>query len=240
MDDRLKKLLTLVVEDVVATGEPVGSQRLVDAHSLDMSPATIRNWFVELETAGYIMQPHTSSGRVPTETGYRLYLDELVSTKPLASWMHGELKRAAAVSGENSKKMKSIAKTTAEVARGAVFLGLSDADTFYTGLSHLFAQPEFHEWSRVVTLGEVLDRLDDVLQRVRRIATYHEPTALIGSACPFGHVCGAVVLTFPDGTLVGLLGPMRMNYPEAMALLSASKELYGNIITEREHCETRG
>lgn len=217
MDDRLKKLLCLAIEDVIETGEPVGSQRLVEAHGLNVSPATIRNWFTELEEEGYMMQPHTSSGRIPTEKGYRLYLDELMEPKQLSKKVRADLEHATSV--------KQFAKTSAEIMKSAALIGLNEADTFYTGLSHLFSQPEFRELNRVVSLTEVLDRLDDVLQRVRHEMTFREPTALIGTACPFGNACGAIVLTLPNGTLLGLLGPMRMDYREGFALLSAAKEL---------------
>ena len=224
MDERLKKLLMLVIEDVIETGEPVGSQYLVDAHQLDMSPATVRNWFAELEAEGYIAQPHTSSGRMPTEKGYRLYLDELMQSRPLAKRVRASLEGAMNIPVEKSRKIKAFAKLTAEIAESAVLVGLNEADTFYTGLSHLFAQPEFREVSRVVSLSEMLDRLDDVLRRVRG-NVYHEPVALIGNECPFGNACGSIIMTLPDGTLFGLLGPMRMDYREGFALLAAAKEL---------------
>jgi len=66
MDEKLKKILGLVVEDLIRIGEPIGSQYFVEAHGLNVSSATIRNWFAELEEQGYLMQPHTSSGRQPT------------------------------------------------------------------------------------------------------------------------------------------------------------------------------
>src|SRR2546427_12467240 len=65
--------------------EPVGSKSLVDRHHLDVSPATIRNDMAVLEEEGYIAQPHTSAGRVPTDKGYRLFVDRLASLKPLSS-----------------------------------------------------------------------------------------------------------------------------------------------------------
>lgn len=229
MEDRLKNLLALVVEDVIETGEPVGSQHMVETHDLSVSSATVRNWFVELEAGGYIAQPHTSSGRIPTEKGYQLYLEELMRLKPLPKRARTELEASLVVAGETNRKIKSLAKCTAEIAGNAVFLGLNEADTFYTGLSQLFAQPEFREWNRVVSLSEVLDRLDDVLHRLRRGSSFREPKALIGSVCPFGDVCGSVLLTLPDGSLMGLLGPMRMDFRQGFALLSTAKELLMNI-----------
>ncbi|MBI4139013.1 hypothetical protein HY479_02575 [Candidatus Uhrbacteria bacterium] len=215
MRDALKELLRLVVEDVITTGEPVGSLALVEEHDLDISPATIRNWFAILEDEGYLMQPHTSSGRVPTEKGYRLYISELMAERTLRQRERKELQ-------ESSNDVRQLAKIMADLAEDAVILA-RDAQSFATGLSHLFAQPEFRDWNHMRTLGETLDRLDDLVESVRR-REFKEPTALIGSDCPFGEVCGTVLLTLNDGTLLGVLGPIRMNYPQGFALLRTAKE----------------
>ena len=82
-DDRRFQVLRAIVSDYVATHEPVGSKSLVDRHQLGVSPATIRNDMAVLEDEGYIAQPHTSAGRIPTDKGYRLFVDRLSSVKPL-------------------------------------------------------------------------------------------------------------------------------------------------------------
>ncbi|HEY3958818.1 MAG TPA: heat-inducible transcriptional repressor HrcA [Streptosporangiaceae bacterium] len=84
LDDRKLAVLRAIVEDYVSTTEPVGSKTLVDRHNLDVSPATIRNDMAVLEEQGYIAQPHTSAGRVPTDKGYRLFVDRLSGVKPLS------------------------------------------------------------------------------------------------------------------------------------------------------------
>jgi heat-inducible transcriptional repressor len=83
-DDRRLEVLRAIVEDYVSTNEPVGSKTLVDRHQLGVSPATVRNDMAVLEDEGYITQPHTSAGRVPTDKGYRLFVDRLSSVKPLS------------------------------------------------------------------------------------------------------------------------------------------------------------
>ena len=85
LDDRKLAVLRAIVEDFVSTNEPVGSKTLVDRHNLDVSPATIRNDMAVLEEQGYIVQPHTSAGRIPTEQGYRLFVDRLSGVKPLSA-----------------------------------------------------------------------------------------------------------------------------------------------------------
>ncbi|WP_250444715.1 heat-inducible transcriptional repressor HrcA [Actinotalea sp. C106] len=84
-DDRRLDVLRAIVEDYVQTQEPVGSRVLVERHALGVSPATIRNDMAALEEAGFIAQPHTSAGRVPTDKGYRMFVDRLSTIKPLSS-----------------------------------------------------------------------------------------------------------------------------------------------------------
>lgn len=85
LEDRRLAVLRAIVEDYVSTGEPVGSKALVERHSLGVSSATIRNDMAALEEEGYIAQPHTSAGRVPTDVGYRAFVDRLSGVKPLSS-----------------------------------------------------------------------------------------------------------------------------------------------------------
>ena len=79
MDDRKKKILQAIVEEYIETAEPVSSKALVEKHGIDYSSATIRNEMAELEKAGLLDKPHTSSGRVPSAQGYRYYVDELLN-----------------------------------------------------------------------------------------------------------------------------------------------------------------
>ena len=83
-DDRRFEVLRAIVADFVATKEPIGSKSLVERHNLGVSSATVRNDMAVLEAEGYITQPHTSSGRVPTEKGYREFVDRLEDVKPLS------------------------------------------------------------------------------------------------------------------------------------------------------------
>lgn len=119
-DDRRLDVLRAIVEDYVATSEPVGSRALVERHSLGVSPATIRNDMAALEDAGFIAQPHTSAGRVPTDKGYRVFVDQLSTVKPLS----GAERRAIAVFLENAvdlddvvdRAVRLIAQLTQQVA----------------------------------------------------------------------------------------------------------------------------
>jgi len=85
MDDRKLEVLRAIVTDYVSSQEPVGSKALVERHDLGVSPATVRNDMAALEEEGYITQPHTSAGRIPTDKGYRLFVDRLGTVKPLSA-----------------------------------------------------------------------------------------------------------------------------------------------------------
>ena len=84
-DDRKLQVLRAIVTDYVSSQEPVGSKALVERHDLGVSPATVRNDMAALEDEGYITQPHTSAGRIPTDKGYRLFVDRLSSVKPMSA-----------------------------------------------------------------------------------------------------------------------------------------------------------
>ena len=84
MDNRKKKILQAIVEEYINTAEPVSSGSLVNKYGLDLSSATIRNEMSDLEKVGYIEKTHTSSGRVPSTRGYRLYVDELLNDKNIS------------------------------------------------------------------------------------------------------------------------------------------------------------
>ncbi len=84
MDERKKQVLRAVINDYVATAEPVGSRTIANKYNLGVSPATIRNEMSDLEELGYIKQPHTSAGRIPSDKGYRYYVDNLIETETVS------------------------------------------------------------------------------------------------------------------------------------------------------------
>ena len=120
VEDRRLAVLRAIVEDYVATREPVGSKVLVERHSLGVSPATIRNDMAALEEEGYIAQPHTSAGRVPTDLGYRLFVDRLSAVKPLSSAerraIHEFLDNAVDLDDVMVRTVRLLAQITRQVA----------------------------------------------------------------------------------------------------------------------------
>lgn len=225
MEERFSKLFRAITEEYIATAQPVGSQTLVERYRLDVSPATVRNWCVELEEAGYLAQPHTSGGRIPTEQGFREYIARFVEKKPIAKRERDVLEKAALVPEEDGRRIKGVAKILADLSHEAVVVGLAEMDTYYTGLSYLFAQPEFKTWQRVVSLSEVLDRLDEALHSLRRVSL-DEPKILLGQECPFGPACSSILVSLPNGSTIGILGPLRMDYQQTMSLIHTVQQLF--------------
>lgn len=120
LDERKLEVLRAIVEDYVATQEPVGSRALVTRHALGVSPATVRNDMVQLEEEGYIAQPHTSAGRVPTDKGYRLFVDRLSTIKPLSKGERQAIEKflegAVDVDDVMQRSVRLLAQLTNQVA----------------------------------------------------------------------------------------------------------------------------
>ena len=119
-DDRRFEVLRAIVSDYVATREPVGSKSLVERHQLGVSPATIRNDMAVLEDEGYIAQPHTSAGRIPTDKGYRLFVDRLSQVKPLSAGerraIQSFLSEAVDLDDVLRRSVRLLAQLTSQVA----------------------------------------------------------------------------------------------------------------------------
>ena len=119
-DERRLEVLRAIVQDYVSTNDPVGSKALAERHDLGVSPATIRNDMAVLEEQGYITQPHTSAGRVPTDKGYRLFVDRLSAVKPLSVAERRAIERfldgAVDLHDVLSRSVRLLAQLTRQVA----------------------------------------------------------------------------------------------------------------------------
>lgn len=120
VDERKLEVLRAIVQDYVRTQEPVGSKALVERHQLGVSSATVRNDMAALEEDGYIAQPHTSAGRIPTDKGYRLFVDQLMDVKPLSAAERRAIQRflSGAIDLDDvvSRTVRLLAQVTRQVA----------------------------------------------------------------------------------------------------------------------------
>jgi len=223
MEGRKKDILEVIVKEHVSTGSPVGSSFLVEKCKLNCSSATVRNVMAELEEEGYIMQPHTSAGRVPTEKAYNLFLEELQKgQKHLKKLREKELKDLddSLVDFEESS-LREAAKALAAITNSAVFWAFHKNNLYYTGLSNLFQQPEFANSGLVYNISAVIDRMDEIIDQVFE-KVGEEPQILIGEENPFGNFCGSILAKYRHGNqtgMLGILGPMRMDYERNLGVV---------------------
>lgn len=218
MDKRKELILKTIIKEHIKTAQPVGSEGLVDKYNLDISAATVRNEMMELEEAGFIAQPHTSAGRIPTEKAYNFYLETL-SEKKLSET---EARIFEKILEEKEEiNFKQAAKAMAKLSDNAVFWAFHKQNLYYTGISNLLRQPEFSETGLMYDISEVIDRVDEIIGDIfNELKT--GPQILIGSKNPFGAYCGTVITKYRLGDnvgLVGILGPLRMNYEKNLALI---------------------
>lgn len=229
MNERLQYLLSLIVDEYTTTAQPVGSKAIAERGKLDVSSATIRNDMAELEERGYIFQPHTSAGRVPTEKGYTYYVENFIKSDvaPTKAQQQQLAKSAAAYSVYQPEAIKAIAKTVAELADSAVFVGFGQMNVYYTGISNLFSQPEFSQQNLVQSMSQVIDHLDQVMVNLFTDST-DQLQILLGNRNPFGRDCGTVIVRYQAKKnigMIGILGPVRMDYQRNVSVLRHAGEL---------------
>lgn len=229
MTERQQKILSAIVEQYAEVASPVGSSLL--ARVFNVSSATIRAEMAELERLGYIGQPHTSAGRIPTDKGYRFYVNTLNENGVASlSERRGEKALTARVqnAGAPERMIRNAADTLVELTHN---LGLATIGNqlYISGLSNLFGQPEFVGGVNVQQVAQLLDNLEPWL----REAAPNEPLSVyIGQENPIGRSAGCTLIIsrfrspFSDRSYIGTLGPTRQSYRDVMQLVSrAGQEL---------------
>lgn len=236
MNPRQKQLFRYIVEEYVKTAVPVGSKLIVDRYLKNVSSATIRNDMMELEKLGLISQPHTSAGRIPTEKGYRQYVEENVDLdgelskkerdKILAFVETGfvcPLDKLRCFVSTDADEIKVLAKILAEKSGLCVVVGFNKNNFYYTGLSNLFSQPEFKDLNLVYNLSNVIDHLDEVMMRVYNEVN-NKIQIKIGNENLFSNDCACVMIKVKN-ILLGIVGPVRMNYENVVKLINYTKTI---------------
>ncbi|MBR3365651.1 transcriptional regulator [Candidatus Saccharibacteria bacterium] len=240
LTERQKEILFAIIEEYSEMAAPVGSVTL--AKLFDVSSATIRAEMAKLENLGLIAQPHTSAGRIPTDAGYRLYVNSMTEevdreidegefyASPLQSRLGSpsSLDRSA-----HALEIRVSSQSRADYAiRGAVDslveltgnLGLATiGDQLYlSGISRLFTQPEFSDSERVQAVAKLLDNLEPWLKE----AAPGDPLNIfIGQENPIGKSSGVSLIIskfrspYSDNSYIGVLGPTRQNYSRVMSLV---------------------
>ncbi len=228
ISDRKRFLLETIIKEYVKTATPVSSGVLVEKYKLDVSPATVRNEMMELEEEGYIYQPHTSAGRVPTEAAYELFIAAFSEAKKKKGLRETEERTLEQLFGRDEAAYKATAKAIAELSSAAVFWAFHKNDLYYTGLSNLFSQPEFRQVNAVCDVSGIIDRLEEIIDEVFEDLEEGEQI-LVGSKNPFGNFLSAVIVKYKHNNqsgVLGILGPMRMDYERNLALVEFIKRKF--------------
>lgn len=220
MTSRQEKILQAIVEQYAEVASPVGSSLL--AKAFDVSSATVRADMAELERSGYITQPHTSAGRIPTDKGYRYYVNNLAAdVKPAARRSERALEARVASGGHPESTIRNTVDTLVELTHN---LGIATIgpQLYMSGLSNLFGQPEFMHPGQVQEVARLLDNLEPWLHE----AAPNEPLSVyIGRENPIGRSAGASLIIsrfrspFSDRSYIGVLGPTRQSYRDVMSLV---------------------
>ncbi len=234
MTERQRKILAAIVEQYAEVASPVGSSLL--ARAFKVSSATIRAEMVELERHGYITQPHTSSGRIPTDKGYRFYVNGLSEGQSDQHEGRGARALTARVEGGGlpERTIRNAVDTLVELTHN---LGIATIgpQLYMSGLSNLFGQPEFINGGQVQQVASLLDNLEPWL----REAAPNKPLSVyIGSENPIGRSAGASLIIsrfrspYSDRSYIGVLGPTRQQYRDVMSLVQRAGHALEEVLYE--------
>ncbi len=219
MEKRTEEILLAVIKEHIKTAQPVGSEVLQTKYKIGVSSATIRNELAELEREGFIAQPHTSAGRIPTAKGYGTWINSL-KQKKLSQKDADELDGFFADKSEDGLKL--LAKELARMANTAVFWAFHRRHFYHTGLSNFLTQPEFVGTNLIYDISAVVDRMEDVIWE--NFDHWNDGVKiLIGESNPFSNVCGATILKYRSGSnvsIVGFLAPLRQDYERNSAIIN--------------------
>lgn len=235
---RKKDILAQAIDYYIRTAQPVSSEALVRDYQVDLSPASIRNVFADLEDEGYLTHLHTSAGRVPTQQGYRFYVDNLMHEIKLL----GDEKRK--IETEFQKNMRELgllldkaSQVVSEMTHCAGIVSLTEWQDriFYKGTSFVIGQPEFRNLDKIRHLLMALDEKERLLQIINSDLE-NKLKIYIGSEITCSDItdCSLIVSSFekkhkPAGR-IAVLGPTRMEYPKIVSTLQYVSNLVGKLM----------
>jgi len=232
MDIRKQKILEAIIEKFIETATPIGSKLIYEEYDLNVSPATIRNEMAVLEEEGYIIQPHTSAGRIPTSMAYRLFVDQLKFNIQILNQAKSdieELRKSFYLNRAKEKLYETVA-ILATATNNVSFATVPDnKHLFYMGISNVLKQPEFRDDPAGATqVIEVLEnKFADIISK---LDISDEPAFYIGdeNIIPEIKSCSLIVQKYNYKGfkgVMGILGATRMNYAYNMVALQTAIEL---------------
>jgi len=231
-DSRRMDILRKTIELYLETAQPVGSEALLDNYRFDLSPATIRNILKDLEGQGYLMHPHTSSGRVPTDLGYKFYINDLMHKVQLSLSEKDTLRNFFDSYLEMKRDiLENASKIISDLTHYVGIVNEEDENKiYYCGWSYLLEQPEFQNVGTISSIFKALeeDRLLGLMNR--KMASAME--VFVGDECDCLGInnCSLVVreCKSPKSRKSGrlaVLGPKRMAYGRVIPMMDYLSEL---------------
>lgn len=233
LKERQKTILEAVIEEHIRTARPIASREIMDELEFAISPATIRNEMLKLDELGYLEQPHTSAGRIPTDHGYRYYVDELEEHSG-AEKNNGESFRDIFRENDYEEFARDLSKTLSRLTNSfAVVMADEEDAVFENGFSRLLEEPEFQDLMRVKEFGNLIDLLGEELSALAKNFDENGDIVFIGEENPLKEAHSYTMLlsrwTHPQGFsgFFTLVGPKRMDYRKNMSLIRYLHEHYG-------------
>jgi heat-inducible transcriptional repressor len=232
MTERQKHILNAIIEQYAEVASPVGSSLM--AKLFGVSSATIRAEMAELERLGFIDQPHTSAGRIPTDKGYRFYVNNLAGQVEIKEPRRNTRALNARVQGSNlpERTIKNAVDTLVDLTHN---LGLATIGNqlYMSGLGNLFGQPEFSSAGQAQQVARLLDNLEPWLNE----AALNQPlNVYIGQENPVGRSAGCSLIIsrfrspYSDKSYIGILGPTRQSYRAVMNLVRKTGETLEEVL----------
>lgn len=231
MNKRQQEILAAIIEEYTDSAVPVGSKVLVEKYGFDISPATIRNDMVSLEKDGFLYQPHVSAGRIPTDKGYKYFVEEIMADTELS------LKDQKKLQVELLKlraQHQRLSRTTAKLLSGMsgnLAISMMEKDFSDFGIRELLEKPEFQEVDEFCKIVEALDFIDENVDFILKNVKEGETKIFIGKDNPIKGInnCSMVVSPYTtksgDKGVLAIIGPKRMKYAENKSLLNYVRKL---------------
>lgn len=236
LTSRQTQLLKTIIDEYIETAEPVGSESLDKKHNLGVSPATIRNEMVSLTKAGYLKQPHTSAGRIPTPTAMKFYINQLMEEKKMSLVDEVKAKEEVWDSRDDvDELMEEATHALAQRTRSLAVAALKDKkDRFWhAGHSYIFQNPEFSDLMacrNLFSIFEEMDKLDRLFfgfESASPLEVLFGEELGIPELAPAGIISTHFMIKGKPGAL-GVVGPARANYATVIPIL----RYFGNLIEE--------
>jgi heat-inducible transcriptional repressor len=220
LTDRQKELLKAIIEAYVKSGEPIGSEHIEKTYNLGVSPATIRNEMVRLTEMGFLKQPHTSAGRVPTSMGFRVYISELMKEKELPISAEVSIKEHLwQLRHEESRLLREAVQALSHRCQMLAMAVSVEGDLYYSGAANILDFPEFEDIEVARFVLSLFDQYP-MLQQILGKAVGSDPLHVL-----FGEDLGMKYLQptafafakyrskRDEEGVIGVIGPSRMNFP---------------------------